>query len=656
MHILKLLYIWIEEFRNIKQQGFVVDNEYSISIDIPDGDSFGSYDSQGTRVYGATSSQFRKVFHRKFSFEKNSVYTGQSSDSPIQSIMALVGENASGKSSILECVHQRADQFNYRNEDGRYFLLVFLDTDLQAMIVRTRDIWLLDDEDKKRDLRNSTGYEEYVFPLFKSGKNLFPQSNQITTLLSIYQNHREKTLYAYKTLGLSTIPINMECKNIRNSFSGIFDFLCKFPSLGAKDNHIVFYLRDEKSRKKDAYFEQTNLTPDEYKDYFLRKLSYLLFGTIRDYLYHEKPEIMADGTLLKRPEEEILYQEDRNCAEVLSFCTFDYPRSDIISLVKSRWSSTPEAEIAAAIAFFRKSTYVYSGKSQYNKYLDCVEYLFSCLYKIDVQYFTALYKLSLPIEPTFQGVIKAFDDCIANGDAGYQWADSIIPDFEWFSAGQHQIALMFSGLYQRLKSEYEDESAQDLILMLDEPETHMHPEAGRHFIETLNVCLTQFRSADLIRNCQIILATHSPFLIQSLSNYPASIALTENDHGQITITDFKNLQNLHLPDRQMYSFNLVMYHVFHVPTTELHDELYGYLQESKKCYREEELDEWLLNNTQIEKTKSWISVIDGKERAPMCVTLQRYIRNFIHHPENTKNQEYTPAELRQSIEEMLALI
>ena len=408
----------------------------------------------------------------------------------------------------------------------------------------------------------------------------------------------------------------MECKNIRNSFSGIFDFLCKFPSLGAKDNHIVFYLRDEKSRKKDAYFEQTNLTPDEYKDYFLRKLSYLLFGTIRDYLYHEKPEIMADGTLLKRP----------------------------------------EAEIAAAIAFFRKSTYVYSGKSQYDKYLDCVEYLFSCLYKIDVQYFTALYKLSLPIEPTFQGVIKAFDDCIANGDAGYQWADSIIPDFEWFSAGQHQIALMFSGLYQRLKSEYADESAQDLILMLDEPETHMHPEAGRHFIETLNVCLTQFRSADLIRNCQIILATHSPFLIQSLSNYPASIALTENDHGQITITDFINLQNLHLPDRQMYSFNLVMYHVFHVPTTELHDELYGYLQESKKCYREEELDKWLLNNTQIEKTKSWISVIDGKERAPMRVTLQRYIRNFIHHPENIKNQEYTPAELRQSIEEMLALI
>ena len=46
---------------------------------------------------------------------------------------------------------------------------------------------------------------------------------------------------------------------------------------------------------------------------------------------------------------------------------------------------------------------------------------------------------------------------------------------------------MFSGLYQRLKHEYGTEENEDLILMLDEPETHMHPEAGRHFIGLLIV-------------------------------------------------------------------------------------------------------------------------------------------------------------------------
>ena len=111
----------------------------------------------------------------------------------------------------------------------------------------------------------------------------------------------------------------------------------------------------------------------------------------------------------------------------------------------------------------------------------------------------------------------------------------------------------------------------------------MHPEAGRHFIEALDCALMHFQSAGLFRHCQIILATHSPFLIQSLSDYTANIALTESYQGRITICDFQNLQHLHLPGWPNYSFNLVMYYVFHVPTTELHDELYGYLQVARNC-------------------------------------------------------------------------
>ena len=147
---MKLLYVWIEEFRNIKQQGFIVDNEYKVSVEIPDGDSFGFYDSRESRVLGASSGLWRKIFYRKFSYEKNDSYSDHPGNSPIQSITALAGENASGKSSIIDCIHQRADQFNYQNKEGRYFLLVFLDTDHHSIVVRTRDIWLHGFEDKKR--------------------------------------------------------------------------------------------------------------------------------------------------------------------------------------------------------------------------------------------------------------------------------------------------------------------------------------------------------------------------------------------------------------------------------------------------------------------------------------------------------------------------
>lgn len=321
---MKLLYVWIEEFRNIKQQGFIVDNEYKVSVEIPDGDSFGFYDSRGSRVLGASSGLWRKIFYRKFSYEKNDSYSDHLGNSPIQSITALAGENASGKSSIIECIYQRADQFNYQNKEGRYFLLVFLDTDHHSIVVRARDIWLQGFEDKKKDKRSNHGYEEYVFPLSEADPILSLQAENATKLISIYQDHREETLYEYRTMGMLAVPINVERKNFRNSFVGIFDFLCEFPQFGAEGNQIVFYLRDKKSRETAVYFKKAGLTPDEYKNYFLRKLSQLLFGTLRSYLYHEEPQFTMAGTRIKRPEEEILHQEDIACAEVLSFCTFDY--------------------------------------------------------------------------------------------------------------------------------------------------------------------------------------------------------------------------------------------------------------------------------------------------------------------------------------------
>ena len=196
---MKLLYVWIEEFRNIKQQGFIVDNEYRVSVEIPDGDSFGFYDSQGCRVLGASSVLWRKIFYRKFTYEKNESYSNRIGNSSVQSITALAGENASGKSSIIECIHQRADQFNYQNKEGRYFLLVFLDTDHHSIVVRTRDIWLHGFEDKKNDKRSNDGYEEYVFPLSEADPIPSAQAENTTKLISIYQDHREETLYAYSS-------------------------------------------------------------------------------------------------------------------------------------------------------------------------------------------------------------------------------------------------------------------------------------------------------------------------------------------------------------------------------------------------------------------------------------------------------------------------
>lgn len=656
---MKLLYVWIERFRNIQRQGFVIDNEYDISVTASEDGVCKCYSDNGKTVYGTDHYGTRKVFYCKLSFTKNADYHGHDKDSAIQSIAALVGENASGKSSILECIYRCVDQSSIANKECRYFFMVFLDTVRRAIVVRSRDVWLTGAEDKRIDLRNSAGYEEYVFPLSTIEKVGVAHTPEMPWLISIYQNHREETPYSHNVMGIPTLPINIALKNFRNSFTGIFDFLRDFPWLGADGNCIVFYLRDKSSsREREEYFRKPGLEPDEYKDFFLRKMSELLFGTLKEYLYNEDRPVMADGSFLKRPEDETLRKEYRACSEILSFCTTEYPHSNSgPMMIKTIWGTPIEENISEAIDFFRKSTFVHMGKAFYDDYIDSIERLFSCLYNVDTSYFTDLYKVSIPIDESFRHVVKAFYDCIACGDAGEHWADGIVADFEWFSAGQQQMAIMFSGLYQRLKEECSSKDERNLIVLLDEPETHMHPEICRCFVGILDDTIKHFQTVGFVRGCQIVMATHSPFIIQCLSDYPSSIALTENDRGQITIKDFQNLQKLHLPKMQVYSFNLIMYHVFHVPTVELHDELYGYLQAESNCWYENNFDNWLLEkNKEIRKTKFWIPMKNGQVLQKKNVTLQQYVRNSIHHPENDKNPTYTQAELQQSIEQMLDIV
>jgi len=52
----------------------------------------------------------------------------------------------------------------------------------------------------------------------------------------------------------------------------------------------------------------------------------------------------------------------------------------------------------------------------------------------------------------------------------------------------------------------------------------------------------------------------------------------------------------------------------------------------------------------------WAKIANGKAQQPDDVSLMTFVRNSIHHPENTSNGGYTPQELKSSIEELMKLI
>ena len=103
--------------------------------------------------------------------------------------------------------------------------------------------------------------------------------------------------------------------------------------------------------------------------------------------------------------------------------------------------------------------------------------------------------------------------------------------FNGLSAGQIALFNFIASLYERIQNMQElgYEKGATCILLLDEPDLSFHPEWSRRFI----YCLTQFLSLDEFNNFhyQIIIATHSPFLLSDIETNNC-ICLTE-DNGSI---------------------------------------------------------------------------------------------------------------------------
>jgi len=189
------------------------------------------------------------------------------------------------------------------------------------------------------------------------------------------------------------------------------------------------------------------------------------------------------------------------------------------------------------------------------------------------------------------------------------------------------------------------ESKGSITYLIDEPELHLHPKAQEKLIELLI-----HESATK----QVIVSTHSPYLFKNCLAHDIGLQiLAKDENNKINITQAKNRGWGIFPWSP--SWGEINYFAYDLPTVEFHNELYGYLQEKKQKYTLSDLEEHLSSKT-INKTKQWIQVKNGNPQAPYDVTLCTYIRNTIHHPENTQNNPFTNDELKESIEILMKII
>jgi len=153
-------------------------------------------------------------------------------------------------------------------------------------------------------------------------------------------------------------------------------------------------------------------------------------------------------------------------------------------------------------------------------------------------------------------------------------------------------------------------------------------------------------------NTQIILTTHSSDVVKSLNFSNLRLLLKDKDS-----TIIKTIETNYLP---YPSLNEVNYIAFNDIGIEYHNELYGFLQskamdDDNSNSKEEAFDNWLVSKG-CAKNKSWVKISQGNIKPPVNHTIQTYIRDCIHHPENDKNAPFTDEELNNSILQMTDII
>jgi predicted ATP-dependent endonuclease of OLD family len=157
------------------------------------------------------------------------------------------------------------------------------------------------------------------------------------------------------------------------------------------------------------------------------------------------------------------------------------------------------------------------------------------------------------------------------------------------------------------------------ILLIDEPETHLHPPAQINLLKEL-IKITSNKNNNIL-----FFATHSNYLIDK-ENLERNFKVVKEKNHKTKINQIPHKKS---------TYSEVNYEVFNIQTSDYHNELYGFIEFEDKSF--------LLS---LAKTKKWI---DSRNNNEKDISISEYIRHSIHHPENTLNKKYTDVELGDSI-------
>jgi predicted ATP-dependent endonuclease of OLD family len=189
-------------------------------------------------------------------------------------------------------------------------------------------------------------------------------------------------------------------------------------------------------------------------------------------------------------------------------------------------------------------------------------------------------------------------------------------------------------------------SKDNIVLIIDEPELHLHPKLQTKLFEHLK---------EMCKEIQIVTSTHSPLLFKNLyQEKDVQLLVTKIEDSKVNIMDARASGFGVL--KWSPSWGEICYFGYSLSTLEFHDDLYSSIEDLLKTsitqsVSQNDVENWFISKGQT-KEIIW-SDSAGRQREE---TLMTYIRNRIHHPDNTYRPAYKPYQLKDSIDRMIGFL
>jgi len=472
----QLLFVWVEKFRNIENVGFNFSNQYEIKYNKDENEIIvNTVDGEPA----LKEDEAKLLFDDKKHYLEDFFQIQNKNNVVISQVSALIGKNSSGKSNIIDFI-LTAISTGSRSKLQSNYILVFKRNDelcffgktdnnslsTSTLICLNKNVPKIEPDKKWESMfySNVADNKEHIFndsSVYNYSFNKLNelQSNKIDFVSSVFFED------TWNRLNTKDSPI----KNIRFVFNPM-SFL-RIEKTNDLDQKLVGILK----RYRKAIYEESSSNANRF--YYGLVINLLCF----------------------------LYEKKHNISPLL----------EIVNLVGSDGFAEAirvlHPKVVLFIAGINEMDSDILKKNEFNSYKNLINQ-FSLK---DEDGKVVLYNLG-EIDSYNNSILVDFNDdfkkILSGNQIAFNNSSLITHDWSQLSSGLKAYLNLFSQLFD-LSNKVTSSNNENILICIDEGDLYLHPEWQKNFLNDLIWFLEQIFTNT---NIQLVLTSHSPFLISDL--------------------------------------------------------------------------------------------------------------------------------------------